>query len=568
MIRATRITHACRYLVLIFGVVLLAGCSGSRQLDAWFVDSLVKVFPDDPKPAVDASAPVLEVARNGHTSLQLVLRSEQDVTGVSVELQAPESGAARLKSLLRSVGYVPVDSNTPKAPADEIIRKAPASFPDPLFEDLPSEIKGRQDCPYWITIYAPADVNPGTYSGKIRVLVNGALQEELPFAVEVGAARVPTQRRLNVTNWFTLGRENMARYYDLKEGTDDYWQLLENIGRVMADHRQNMILTPVMSLVKPTLKGRNWEFDFSDFDRWVQVFQDAGLLGTIEGGHLLSRGKGYYSPLIVPAYVAEKGKPVEKQLDPDDARAKTYLTAFLKALHTHLKERGWLDHYVQHVLDEPHGKERPYYEKYAKLVRQNLPEVKTIDAVDLKQNTGFLDKWCDIWVPVLGSFDDELDVLHKHSASENGETWFYTCIGPQGRYLNRFMDYSLLKVRLLHWFNFRHQLTGFLHWGGNYWSAKPFEQVQPVINDGKTLLPAGDCAIVYPDRAHKSILSSIRLEAMMEGIEDYELLTDLAAKDPAAADKLAKEAIPNIVDYIRKPAEFRKLQKSLISMAQ
>ncbi len=39
---------------------------------------------------------------------------------------------------------------------------------------------------------------------------------------------------------------------------------------------------------------------------------------------------------------------------------------------------------------------------------------------------------------------------------------------PAGRHLNRFIDYPLLKVRLLHWFNFRHNLTGFLHWGGNF----------------------------------------------------------------------------------------------------
>ena len=30
-----------------------------------------------------------------------------------------------------------VRANTPKSPVDELIRKAPARFPDPLYEELP-----------------------------------------------------------------------------------------------------------------------------------------------------------------------------------------------------------------------------------------------------------------------------------------------------------------------------------------------------------------------------------------------------------------------------------------------
>jgi hypothetical protein len=174
-----------------------------------------------------------------------------------------------------------------------------------------------------------------------------------------------------------------------------------------------------------------------------------------------------------------------------------------------------------------------------------------------------LSEFVDIWVPVLSSFDDRFAVLAKHREA-GGTTWFYTCIVPGGRYLNRFIDQSLLKVRLLHWFNFRHGLTGYLHWGGNSWHGDPFKQVQPVINDGRTLLPAGDSHIVYPDPARMSILSSIRLEEMREGIEDCELLWDLASKDPERADELVRQAVPHVNDYVRDPREFRKLYQSLL----
>jgi hypothetical protein len=181
----------------------------------------------------------------------------------------------------------------------------------------------------------------------------------------------------------------------------------------------------------------------------------------------------------------------------------------------------------------------------------------------LDQDIRFFADVCDIWVPVLGSFDQQLDKIRTH-VNKGGEAWYYTCIFPQGRHLNRFIDYSLLKVRLLHWFNFRHEFTGFLHWGGNYWDPKPFENVQPIINDGTTLLPAGDNAIVYPYPEKNTILSSIRLETMREGIEDYELLVALAKNDKAKADELARSAIPHIDDYIRDIATFRKLRRRLL----
>jgi chemotaxis methyl-accepting protein methylase len=87
---------------------------------------------------------------------------------------------------------------------------------------------------------------------------------------------------------------------------------------------------------------------------------------------------------------------------------------------------------------------------------------------------------------------------------------------------------------------------------------------QPVIDNNTELLPPGDAFIVYPDAAHKSVFSSIRLETMLEGIEDYELLCALKAKNPSEADRLAKAAIASFTDYVRDPAAFRKLQHELL----
>jgi chemotaxis methyl-accepting protein methylase len=63
-------------------------------------------------------------------------------------------------------------------------------------------------------------------------------------------------------------------------------------------------------------------------------------------------------------------------------------------------------------------------------------------------------------------------------------------------------------------------------------------------------------------------LSSIRLEAMREGIEDYELLHALAAKDPAKAQELVRKAISGPTEYVRDVAAFRQLQAELFAAAR
>ncbi len=551
-----------RLVLAVAAALLAAGCARGPRLSLWQADPLVKIFPDDP-PGTAKTGEAATIPRNGHASVQFAVRSPVEIAELAVELSAPERDGRVLAASVRWVDYVPVGSNPPGTPYDEVVRPAPALFPDPLRENFPFTLPGNRTHSLWITVYAPAEAEPGDYTGRIRVLSSGAEAGSARFEVRVAAATVPATQTLQVTNWFNFSAANLTRFYKVEEYSDAYWQLLENIGRVMADHRQNVILTPVSRLAEPTLSGGTIRYGFERLDRWVETFRRAGLIGTIEGGHLLSRSGGFFSPIVVPAYVVEQGRIVRRSLAPDDPRAEAYLRSFLRALYAHLKARGWEGRYIQHIHDEPHDREAPVYNRYAKIIRESLPGIPTIDAVSLRQDISFFADVCDIWVPVLGSFDHELERIREHVAG-GGQAWFYTCISPQGRYLNRFTDYPLLKVRLLHWLNFRHNLTGFLHWGGNYWGPKPFDNVQTVINNNRTLLPAGDNAIVYPDAERNTVLSSLRLEAMREGIEDYELLAALAARDPDQAKELAAAAIPHFNDYVRAPGQFRQLHRRLL----
>ena len=541
----------------------LFGVPPPAAVSIWPVDSLIQVFQDDaPMKNRMADNAWTLIPRNGHATVQVAVRAKKRIDALSVSVDI----GGGLQAQVRRVGYVRVRIDPKDTPASELVRSAPALFPDPLLEEPAFTVEADKTLPVWITLYAPPDVNPGVYTGVAQFRSGANRIASLPFRVRVMAAMVPPRQTLRVTNWLYASPTDLARYYNLKDNPETYWTVLANIGRVLADHHQNVTLTPALDLTDAQVTDDGLKYDFTRLDRWVETFRNAGTAQMIEGGHLLTRQQGYNSPLIVPVFAADGNQVRRIAVPPDDPRAEAHLRSFLPALYEHLKDKDWLDDYAQHILDEAHGAEVPVYQRFAEIVREVMPDVLTIDAID--HPSAELGKDCAIWVPQLGTFDRDLATIHAHVA-QGGQAWFYTCLLPRGHYLNRFIDFPLLKTRLLQWFNFRFGFGGYLHWGGNSWGADPFGNPQPTLGTGSDseVLPAGDAFITYPWREQNSIHSSIRLEAMREGIEDYELLNSLSQRDPAKAQSLAQAAIGGMTEYVRDVPAFRRLQAELLTAA-
>ncbi len=559
-------TRSAVFLLLAFCIFTPAPTRAGDQPGprVWFVDSLIKIFPGDAVGSHRLIRPELSAARGQHVSVQLAVRSARPLEGITAEAGPfKDSAGATLPGItVRPEGYVVVGSHTRDTPEDERVGEAPGWFPDSLL-DFPVNLQPRRTQPLWISVAVPADAQPGDYRGIVVVRVGDQQVARREIRVKVLTPTVPSQRTLKVTNWFGFNDANSLQFYKVALFSPGWWTLMANLAAVMAEHRQNVIITPLMDLIEPRVAGGQLAYGFANFDRWVETFQRAGAIGYIEGSHLLDRAGSYDAGLIVSTFQIENGKAVRQTLSPDDPRVAPFLAGFLTALNAHLQEKGWKSIYYQHVLDEAHGAEPPYYARFAELVHRYLPGIPTLDAVDASHMPEELQKNCDIWVPQLGRFDEQMEMIHQRIAGGH-EVWFYTCLFPNGHYMNRLMDYPLLKVRLLQWFDFRYGFTGFLHWGWSYWTPDPILDTQPVIDANTELLPSGDAFIVYPDRARKSVYSSIRLETMLQGIEDYEMLVALKAKDPGAATRLAQEAVAGLTDYVRDPEKFRAIERELL----
>ena len=159
---------------------------GSAELSAWYVDSLVKVFPNDAPLAHALRSPEFTGARNQHLSVLLAIRSSRPLPALTAEVKPLEGGAGRsIASVeVHHVAYVVVGSHPPDSPPDELVGTAPGWYPDPL-EDFPFDLEARRTTPIWVTIAIPPDAAPGVYEGSIALRSGDRLLARRPFRLRV-----------------------------------------------------------------------------------------------------------------------------------------------------------------------------------------------------------------------------------------------------------------------------------------------------------------------------------------------------------------------------------------------
>lgn len=531
-------------------------------LGVWAVDPLVKVFRDA-RPDLGGGEASADAARGEHATFQIVVRADEPIKELRAQL-----GPLKLESdpkitlggaSVRFVGYVPVDKPM-QLPSKDQLRKPPADFPDPLLERQSIDVPAVAAQPIWITLAVPADARPGLYRGTARVsgkIAGGERSATVNISLHVFNVTVGRARLWN-TNWFDMNWRHMK--IAPKPDSSEYWALLRRYARRMAEYRQNVArISPLQLAEFGVAPDGTLTIDFSRFDKWVEIFIEEGVIGRIEGGHLGGRSAGWTSPFVLNIREISDGKIVARRVAPDSPEAKRFCAVFLPALRDHLREKGWLKQYMQHIADEPIGANIPSYRGMARLVRKHAPELRIVEAVHVKDLTGAV----DVWVPQLNYLHRDFS-FYKDRRRAGDEVWFYTCIFPQGEYANRFIEQPLLKTRLLHWINYRYGLTGYLHWGYNRWTEKdPFlHTIRP--HGGPPYLPAGDAWIVYP--GSDGPLASIRLEAMRDGIADHELLSMLAERDAAAAERLAAKHVLDFDRYDGDVRQFRSTRRELLSL--
>jgi hypothetical protein len=524
------------------------------------VDPLMKVFPEVALfPDLKANA---DVARGEHATFQFAFRSMlpvEHLTASAVQLHSKYLLINHQNVNIGYVDYVRTGKTIPTPPPDKLISTT-GFFPDPIIDTSFINVRADYTQPIWVSINVPKNTPAGEYNGQLNVrgIINHKTMElHVPFSIHVYPVTIDSSS-LWVTNWFNLDEQKLKL---MNKGTfvvpysDKYWKLLKVTASKMAEYNQNVVMISPLSKAKYTLKDGQYTIDFSHFDKYVEIFQQAGALKRIEGGHLGGRMGDWNSnfgvsvPIVSPDTTIFEMHPISDQI------AQNFYKQFIPALTAHLKEKRWDKIYMQHIGDEPTDQNYQSYNEIGSFFKKLAPGIPIIDAIQTKK----LDNIVDIWVPILDVLDKNYDYFADRQ-KKGEEVWTYTCTVPQGNYANRFIELPLIKTRILHWINFRYNITGYLHWGFNYWYDNPFDET---INPD-TEWPAGDSYIVYP--GYEKLYSSIRFETMRDGIMDYELLKMLSMKDPAKAKEICSQIVIGFDRYNTNIKFFREKRKMILEL--
>ncbi len=168
---------------------------------------------------------------------------------------------------------------------------------------------------------------------------------------------------------------------------------------------------------------------------------------------------------------------------------------------------------------------------------------------------------CNIFVPRLEVYEQGRDYFHRRQQA--GDTvWAYSCCFPEEAwFLNKFIDQPHHYARLIHWACYACGITGFLHWGFNFWGPSFYG-----LNADARF--KGDGFIVYPDCETGGVLPSIRGMATRAGIQEYELLTIAEAKHPGAAKALALSLARSFSDFEENPDMLDAAHVRLLALAE
>ncbi len=486
-------------------------------------DSLTKLLrePENGASLLRRGTARISACRNERESLQVVVEAGTEAlhnVTVSVSDLRDEAGdhvipATRIR--INPVGYVET-----KQPAYPVERTG--WWPDPLLPPEPMDVLPGRRQPFWLTVHVPEAATAGRYQGTITVSAGDGADQQVPLVLRVwDFALAPNPPLPSAIAIYT---DTLSQFYNqdpLPESTlRNYWDMLFS-HRLSSDD----LGTYLRQGMEAVIDGRDTgPFDYHQFDecleycfpRGLTAFQGARLPGFLERGPDLNE--------------AERAR----------------IVSCLRDLAEHLEARGWLDRAFAMVWDEPR-------DQYA---QQVLKELQTVHRSHPRLRTR-LDG--PVTGPLVDLCQEEVDIwgLHMLNIAQGGNRaranierwrqqkkllWVYVACDVHHPYPNIFIDYPLIDCRMLPWLCWKYDLEGLLYWSANYWGEanlmgagpeakwpnRPWVAANFVSHwEGQAEYFNGDGHLIYPG-PNGTALSSLRLEALRDGMEDYEYVRLLA----------------------------------------
>jgi len=480
----------------------------------WPADGLTKILRATPPPKPLPHTVRIYAARNEYESAQVVIRTTgqplENVMATVSDLVGPGGAKIGAESIhLYRVAYI----HLPAFNAD---------YPDPLPPVTPFRVEPDANQPVWMTVYVPKGTPAGEYRGTITITAAGAKHRRLPVALTVWDFALPDTPASRTA--FGLSGGSIAAAHGLDTKSRAYQELLAQYYLALLEHRISAYDPPV-GLDSP---------EVGDY------LNDSRVTGFVIG----------YS---------------------DD-------TARMRAEVERCRAGGWLPKACFYPLDEPYTADSyALLEKRADLIHSIDRSLKVVSPYfrgpDFKTDKTMyelLDSYLDIWCPCLEVYDEQ--TMHAKQA-QGKEVWWYVCCHPGRPYPNFFVNFDAIDHRILMWMQKLYDVQGLLYWDTTHWDPASTKDVWEDVATVKDISPDiyGDGSLFYPGSkvGLAQPVSSIRLECIRDGLEDFDYLTLLERKVGVARTKdLIRRLVSSRRHYEKSPRRLLLVRREIARMLE
>lgn len=471
----------------------------------------------------------VSACRGESESFQVVVIPNKDLKNVRWEIQNSgfESGNIRVQP----VGYVYVEH--PIKPT--FIKGYPQKelkaewWPDPLFSTWTKieEMKAGVISPIWVTIDVPQKIKPGGYKFIITFCAPGSGKANITVNLKVWDFELPDRPHLKTSFWYATYQLN-----DYYPEISDIWEIEKKFLIMALNNR----ITPVThqasypgnDVVKfgfdPETKKYN--FDFTGIKKRLALILD----GNGKKGNLFDilPHAAHGQRLLVD--IKDKKKRIT--LEPFTKEYEDFIIQYISAWEKFVNENGWKEFAYISYTDEPGEKSWGAIKWIDSIMRKNFPELRNYSAINHQPSVHALKNNIDIIIPgFFSNFTSANLKDFEELQRENKGLWGYIC------WKTACIDFEAIDHRIWPWICWKYDLKGFLYWGIMNWSAAggPVKNKEMFIREPGKRWPlqakwepmdfkkgvSGDGYLMYPSPSGEP-WSSIRLETIRDGIEDYE----------------------------------------------
>lgn len=499
----------------------------------------------------DQAAIDMQAVRGGHCGVQILGDIPRSGAQIVFRWSRPGGPDVRLFQLL-PVGVNENTSPTLMTTTDYescrsfVTRKAPFSVYDAL-KPIEGGLPAGERLAIYLCVEVPADQPPGQYEGAVAVTTDSGV-DSVPLRCTVHDLLVPdlAEARLGMLNFFSY--DGLAAQHSVQKNGPEYWELFRKYVRAQIQMRCTHILLPAGEAVFQD--GALTGFDFSAAERAGQIARQEGAR-KLCGGHV-----AHWHEWDDSEYYPNWDPTLGITTTQGYLQMRRYFSQWAQVI----RRNHWEPYMTQALADEPQTHNDRTYRILAAMCRKFLPNIPILDAVETTNLGGGI----DIWVPKQDTYEKWRDEYAALQAAGE-QMWFYTCAFPAGPAMNRSMDLPLSVSRLVLWMGAYYRLSGFLHWGFNYYIGNDIWHSACCPHKG-ALLPAGDAHIVYPGESGP--LYSMRFEAQRAGAEDYELLVQALAAAPGETEALIRLVCKNFRSYTRDGAAVVAAKNALIRLLE